>query len=134
MSGHLIHLVCGSTGAGKTTYAKRLAESLGAIYFSIDEWMATLFWPDAPQPLDPRWALARIDRCNAQIWTMVRQVAGRDVPCVLDLGFAGAAQRASFRRLSIEAGLSAQLHFIDAPPKERWRRVQVRNKEKGDTR
>ena len=33
-----LHLVCGSTGAGKTTYAIALADRLCAVRFSIDEW------------------------------------------------------------------------------------------------
>src|SRR5689334_16988583 len=48
VSNHLVHLICGSTGAGKTTYARRLADEIGAVVFSIDEWMAALFWMDAP--------------------------------------------------------------------------------------
>jgi len=43
MTDHLIHLVCGSTGAGKTTYARALSERIGAVRFSIDEWMTALF-------------------------------------------------------------------------------------------
>ena len=49
----LIHLICGSTGAGKTTYAHELAKSIGGVVFSIDEWMVTLFGEDAPADLDP---------------------------------------------------------------------------------
>jgi predicted kinase len=48
---HLIHLISGSTGAGKTTYASQLSERLKGVRFSIDEWMAALFWMDTPQPL-----------------------------------------------------------------------------------
>ena len=44
MARYLIHLICGSTGAGKTTYALELAERIGAVRFSIDEWMTALFW------------------------------------------------------------------------------------------
>lgn len=40
-----IHLICGSTGAGKTTYSARLSEQTGAVSFSIDDWMVTLFGP-----------------------------------------------------------------------------------------
>ena len=43
----LIHLICGSTGAGKTTYARELATNIGGVVFSIDEWMVTLFGEDA---------------------------------------------------------------------------------------
>ena len=44
-----IHLICGSTGAGKTTYARELANNIGGIVFSIDEWMVSLFREDAPE-------------------------------------------------------------------------------------
>jgi hypothetical protein len=35
-------IVCGLPGAGKTTHAKRLEETLGAVRFCPDEWMAAL--------------------------------------------------------------------------------------------
>lgn len=60
-----LHLICGSTGAGKTTYAIRLADQIGAARFSVDEWMTALFWADSPQPLDPAWAIERVRRCVA---------------------------------------------------------------------
>lgn len=41
-----IHFIIGSTGAGKTTYARDLAQSELALPFSIDEWMQGLFAPD----------------------------------------------------------------------------------------
>ena len=65
MQDHSIHLICGSTGAGKTTYALQLAEKLYAVRFSIDAWMAALFWMDTPQPLDPAWSIERVERCMA---------------------------------------------------------------------
>jgi predicted kinase len=130
---HLIHLVCGSTGAGKTTYARQLSLELGAVRFSIDEWMTTLFWMDSPQPLEPAWSIERVERCLAQIWATASQVAARGVPCVLDVGLGRAQHRARFVTLAGEAGLSVQLHFIDVPAQERWRRVQHRNAAKGGT-
>jgi predicted kinase len=130
---HLIHLICGSTGAGKTTYASRLSDRLDGIRFSIDEWMAALFWMDTPQPLDPAWSLERVERCLAQIWSVALPVASRNVPCVLDLGFSRAQSRVKFADLAKAAGLSVQLHFIDVPVEERWRRVEARNARKGET-
>jgi antitoxin VapB len=64
---HLVHLICGSTGAGKTTYALQLSDRVGAVRFSIDEWMAALFWMDTPQSLDPAWSMERVERCLTQI-------------------------------------------------------------------
>lgn len=134
MTEPLIHLVCGSTGAGKTTYALALAAQQGGIRFSIDEWMAALFWPDAPQPIDAAWAMERVERCYGRIWATAAEVAARGVPCVLDLGFTRADSRARFAGLAKDAGLGVRLHLLDLPAEERWRRVQARNAGAGATR
>ena len=122
MQHHFIHLICGSTGAGKTTYALRLSDRLKGVRFSIDEWMATLFWMDSPQPLNPAWSMERVERCMTQIWAVTLQTAARNVPCVLDLGFSQTNSRAKFAAFARAAGLSVQLHFIDVPTEERWQR------------
>ena len=133
MQTHLIHLICGSTGAGKTTYALQLSARIGAVRFSIDDWMTALFWMDSPQPLQPAWSMERVERCMTQIWATASQVAAAGVPCVLDLGFSQAASRARFAGLARDAGLPVQLHFVDVPADERWRRVEERNAGKGET-
>jgi predicted kinase len=123
----LIHLVCGSTGAGKTTYALKLAARLHAVRFSIDEWMSTLFWMDSPTPAEAGWSLQRVERCYQQIWATAAQVAGCETPCVLDLGFTQAASRQQFYERARAAALCVQLHVLDIPKEERWRRVLERN-------
>lgn len=134
MPDHLIHLICGGTGAGKTTYALKIADELAGVRFSIDEWMTALFWMDSPQPLQPDWSLERVRRCNEQIWDTAQRVAVRGVPCILDLGLGDAAARARLADLARAANLSVQLHYVDAPAEERWRRTQSRDASRGDTR
>ncbi|MSO72834.1 MAG: hypothetical protein EXQ84_04400 [Rhodospirillaceae bacterium] len=85
---------------------------------------------DTPQPLDPSWSMARVERCYKQIWGTASRVAARDVPCVLDLGFSRTESRARFAELTRDAGLSARLHFVAVPAEERWRRVEARNAKK----
>jgi len=133
MAKHLVHLICGSTGAGKTTYALGLAERLGAVRFSIDEWMTALFWMDSQQPIEPAWSMERVERCYGQIWAIAQQVAEQGVPAILDFGFGLRPLRARFAGLAREARLPVQLHFLDVPLEERWRRVQKRNSSKGET-
>ena len=133
MQANLVHLICGSTGAGKTTYALRLSDRLGAVRFSIDEWMAALFWMDTPQPLEPAWSMERVERCFMQSWAVALQIMARNVPCVFDFGFGQARSRARFAELAKDAGLSVQLHLIDVAAEERWRRVAARNAQKGET-
>jgi predicted kinase len=133
MSSPIIYLICGSTGAGKTTYAVQLSEKAGAVRFSIDEWMAALFWMDSPMPIESSWAMERVGRCYNHIWAVALQVAKRGVPCVLDLGFGQQNERIKFAQLARGAGFSVELHFLDVPASERWRRVQARNANKAAT-
>ena len=126
-------LVVGCTGAGKTTYARTLADERGAIRFSIDEWMMPLFGPDQPQPIRFDWMMERVNRCEAMIFSVAQQIVARGGTVVLDLGFTKKAHRDKFRALCAEAGISVAVHFIDALRETRWQRVEQRNREQGAT-
>jgi predicted kinase len=131
MTPHIIHLVCGSTGAGKTTYAVTLCAEIGAVRYSIDEWMAALFWMDTPQPSDSAWSIERAERCRLQRWRTATEIARRGV---LDWGFGGPKPRARYVDLAANASLPAKLHYLDIPAaEERWRRVRLRNNDRGAT-
>ena len=127
------HLVCGSTGAGKSTYARRVASQIGGVRFSIDEWMTTLFWPDSPQPIEFGWAMERVNRCEAQIASTAAALVPVGIPAVLDLSFTTPTHRGKWATVADDAGAQARLHFLDVPADERWRRVHGRNQRKGDT-
>ncbi|MEQ9446797.1 MAG: ATP-binding protein [Rhodospirillaceae bacterium] len=129
----LIHMVCGSTGAGKSTYALDLCQAIDGVHLSIDEWMVTLFWDDSPDPLEFEWTMERVNRCETQIWATPVQLTPYKVPSVLDLGFTTKDHRTKFVELAKEAELEVQLHFLDLPQDQRWARVQHRNKKKGST-
>jgi predicted kinase len=126
-------LVVGCTGAGKTTYARKLADEIGAIRFSIDEWMVPLFGEDRPEPIRFDWMMERVSRCEAMIFELVLQVVARGCPAVLDLGFTKKAHREKFRTLCAKVGLSVALHFVDVLRETRWLRVEQRNRAKGET-
>ena len=127
----VVHIVCGSTGAGKTTYSLRLADDLGAIRFSLDDWMTALFWMDLPSASEPAWAFERVDRCQIQIWSVVKDLAARDIPSVLDFGFVRRQDRMTIANLAAAESLSVKLHYLDAPADIRWERVQARNVAQG---
>lgn len=126
-------LVCGGTGAGKSVRARALADQLGGIRYSIDEWMTTLFWMDSPQPIEFEWTISRIERCETMIWANALQGIARGCPAILDLGFATFDHREKFRRLACAAGLTVVLEYVDVPSEVRWERVQRRNAERGET-
>ena len=126
-----IHILTGGTGAGKTSYARKLAAQYGAMRFSIDDWMVRLFWMDSPRPPCFDWTMERIGRVEGQMRDNIRTLAHIGVASVLDLGFTKRAHRADFARFAAELGLPATLHWIDVPADERWRRVEQRNAQKG---
>lgn len=128
-----VHLISGLQGAGKSTYARRLADETGAVRFSIDEWMHQLYGPDLPQPLDVTWIMERVRRCEQRIWATASEVATAGGDVVLDLGFMTVASRTEFADLARASALPVQLHIVDAPRDLRRERVLARNAARGET-
>ncbi len=128
-----IHLVFGEQGAGKTTYARQLADQADAVHFSIDDWMGELYAPDLPQPLNLGWVMERVQRCESRIWATASQAVQRGTSVVLDLGLIKAGDRARFVSRASEMGSAVQRHFVTAPLEVRRQRVVARNVDKGVT-
>lgn len=129
----LAHLIAGSTGAGKTTYAMDLADRTGGLRFSIDEWMVALFAADMPQPPEPSWIWERVGRCERMISVMALQALERGASAILDLGFQHSEQRRSMAEALRKSGFDVRLHWLDVAVEERWKRVSARNEEQGAT-
>ena len=125
-----IHLVTGNTGAGKSTYAARLAASEQAHVIAVDEWMRVLFHPDQPDPPSYDWAIERTRRIDRQAVTEATRLAALGVPIILDLGFFAREHRERVRAAVAAAGGTSVLHVLDVPKDERWHRVERRNRDR----
>lgn len=122
-------IVCGQTGAGKTSYSIKISDEIKAIKFSIDPWMQNLFSKDM-ESLDFNWMMERIERCQVQIWEVAKQIINNDRNIVLDLGFTTKDQRKLFIDKAKELGINAEVHYINTPVDTRKLRVIKRNTEK----
>lgn len=127
------YILVGNTGAGKSTYAARLAKRLRAHVFANDEWMRTLFFPDMPDPPDYEWALERTQRIERQVCAEALKLMALDVDVILDLGFFAKEQRDRVLSFFTEKDAPAEMHYLDVDKTTRWARVEERNRGLSDT-
>ncbi|WP_310539741.1 AAA family ATPase [Phenylobacterium sp.] len=128
-----LHVIFGPSGAGKSTYAKQLARTEPAIHFSIDDWMARLFAADMPEPLQFEWMMSRVERCEAQIWSVAAAAIAAGTSVVLDLGLMRKSDRARVAEIAEACELPLQFHFVTASSEVRRARVLERNEVRGET-
>ncbi|MDC3332620.1 ATP-binding protein [bacterium] len=124
-----IIIVTGPTGVGKTTYSLSLSKEIGAVRFSIDPWMQTLFSKDMTV-LEYSWMIERVNRCYDQIWQVAEQILALNGNVVLDLGFTTKEQRDHFSDLAKGLEIDPEVHYLNASPETRKKRVAIRNEEK----
>jgi predicted kinase len=129
----ILHVIFGPQGAGKTTYAKAFAQRERAVAFVLDEWMARLFGPDTPNPIELPWMMDRVARCEAQIWSTAGGVIAAGTSTILDIGLMRKADRQRVREIAQAVELPLQFHFVDAPQDVRRERVADRNLVRGET-
>ena len=128
-----LNVIFGPCGAGKTTYANAFARREKAVAFILDDWMARLFGPDMPDPIEYDWMLGRVGRCENQIWATAAGVLAAGTAVILDIGLMRKADRGRVREIAEATGLPLQFHFVDAPQEVRRARVLDRNEVRGES-
>ncbi len=122
------HLICGPTGAGKTTYAAALAKRTHAVRFSLEEWAIALFAADMPEGVGLEWTLERLGRCEKQIWAVAEPTLMAGTSLVLDLGLPTAEDRDRWRALVAGTIAESKLHYLDVSRRVRRARVLERDR------
>jgi predicted kinase len=114
-------LICGLPGSGKTTLAKRLAPEVRAVRLCTDEWKHDLGIDYYDEP-------ARV-RLEARLWRLGRELLELGQSVLMENGFWGREERDELRLAARRLGVPVQLHYLDAPVDELWRRLQRRNQD-----
>ena len=115
-------MTCGKLCSGKSTYARKLQEELGAIILSIDELMLTLF-PEGAGEMHDIYAKRTEKYLLAQSLKILE--AGTDV--ILDWGLWTLEQRQHLRTFYTENGIENEIHDLRVSDEEWNRRIQNRN-------
>ena len=111
-------LLCGLPASGKTTLARRLAESYGAVRLNPDEWESAL----GVDPFDEGFQV----RLEAKFWELTQRLLMLGTSVVLEWGFWARSERDEKREAARTLGVAVELRFLDAPYDELVSRVVAR--------
>jgi predicted kinase len=112
-------LICGLPGSGKTTLAKQLASEVPAVRFCPDEWKHDL-------GIDYYDEQARV-RLERRLWWLSQELLGLGQSVILENGFWAREERDELRLGARTLGVAVELHYLEAPVDELWRRLEIRN-------
>ena len=118
-------MTCGKICCGKTTYARKLEEELGAVVLSIDEVMLSLF-PDGAGEMHDAYALRAEQYLLAISLKILR--SGTDV--ILDWGLWTRTQRDRLREFYRANHFPSEIHYLRIDENEWRRRIRQRNSDR----
>lgn len=119
MSDARLILTCGLPGAGKTALARQLATDRSAVRLTKDEWLTAL----GSSP----WDTPARDKVERELWRLAQEILRLGLSVVLDFGLWARIERDEMRSAARGLGVGVELHFLDVPRDELWRRIEARN-------
>jgi predicted kinase len=112
-------LLCGLPASGKTTLARELSGTYGAVRLNPDEWEVAL----GVDPFDEGFQT----RLEAQFWELAQRLLVLGTSVVLEWGFWARSERDEKRETARALGVPVELRFLDVPYAELVRRVVARH-------
>ena len=119
MSEARLILTCGLPGAGKTALARQLAADRSAVRLTKDEWL----WALGSSP----WDTPAREKVEQELWRLAQELLRLGLSVVLDFGLWARVERDELRSAARGLGVGVELHYLDVPSDELWRRIEARN-------
>ena len=105
-----VYMMCGKICSGKSTHAQKLRKEHSAVVLSVDEITLALFGQDAGEKHGKSL-----------------EILDTGINVVLDWGFWTKAERSEARQFYGSRGIETELHYIEIPDDEWYRRIRQRN-------
>lgn len=118
-----LHLMVGLPCSGKTTLAQQIENERAALRLTTDEWHVRLFGQDAEEAEHD----ARHSLIEALLWNIASRALELGTNVILDFGFWAREEREDYRLRAKRLGASCEVHFLDVPEDELFRRLALRN-------
>ena len=110
---------CGLPGSGKTTMAKDVEETTGAVRLNVDEWVAALgvdFFDDAFR-----------HKLQVRLYEHGITLLKLGQSIIVEDGLWRRDERDRLREVAHKLGAAIEIHYFDVPFDELWRRLEARN-------
>ena len=117
---------CGKMGAGKSTYSKKLASELNAVFLSEDDWLSAMY-PEEIKGFDDY--IKYSSRLKPLLKEHVRRILNSDVSVVLDFPGNTKKQRAWFKEIFSEAQIPHKLIYLKAEDQLCLKRLEQRRQD-----
>lgn len=124
-----LHLMIGLPCSGKTTYAQELAQRTQSLLLTPDCWHLQLFGDDVGNPAHDH----RHSTVEKIMWDVAQRVLSLGCNVILDFGCWAKEERDDFRERAHALGAEFQLHYMDVPTEELFRRLDNRNQSQSST-
>lgn len=121
-----VYLICGRTGAGKSTLAKQMEMNLSGFRISHDELLHGAYGEDIRDNEFP----VCCERINRIVWQQVERFAALGIDVILE-GWGGRALRDQARKELTRIGVDFRFIFVACPADIRLERVKMRNEASG---
>ena len=97
----------------------QLAADRPALRLTQDEWLIAL----GSSP----WDASTREKVDHELWRLAQEVLRLGLSVVLDFGLWARIERDETRSVARGLGVGVELHYLDVPTDELWRRIQARN-------
>ncbi len=104
----ILHLICGLPGSGKTTLAKSIEASTGAIRFSPDEWIKDI-WNDEAEAEGNQFR----DQIEQLQWKMAKQMLENSIDVIIEWGTWGRSEREILRDEAKGVGAGVKFYYLN---------------------